>query len=194
MKIRLLMVFVIAMALGACATQHSVNKAMSMNVNYNVLLIPQPAANPTRVHIPTGPQGANSAGKKNGFVGYAKGEQGYTHFSIRGSDPADTCASGAKWVITQLRLASKGDPTTEKGSNFGAKQDDWLKDAFPLVYGKGMLFPQPNGPREVTRLSVFNANRTSDPVNVYYEVTLTDCNDTSKTITTDPMWRNEGRG
>ncbi len=121
MKIRLLMVVVIAMALGACTTQQTVNKLLFKNVDYNVRLDPKPNATPPHVNILSKPQGANSNGRKNGFVGYARGEQGYTVFSIKNEDPADNCATGASWVITKLRLATQGDASTEKGSNFGAR-------------------------------------------------------------------------
>lgn len=194
MNTRLLIAIVLVLTLGACSSQQVVNQAMSTNVNYGVRLDPKPNPAPGRVNILSKAQGDKKSGKKNGYVGYAQGEQGITVFFIKNEDPADSCGNGANWEITQLRLASQGDPTTEKGSNFGAKQPAWLALAFPGVnLAGGVLFPQTAGQPGVTFLPVFNANQTDKPVDVYYELTLKSCTSPFTTITTDPMWGNGGK-
>lgn len=195
MKIRLLMSIMIATTLGACSSQQVITKAMTTNKNFGVRLDPKPNPAPGRVNILSKAQGNSSTGKKNGFVGYARGEQGLTIFFIKNEDPANTCASGANWVITQLRLASQGNSTTEKGSNFGTGQDAWLALAFPGVnLSNGVLFPQSAGPQETTMLPVFAANQQSGRKNVYYEISLKPCGgDEDDVITTDPMWFNGGK-
>ena len=166
--------------------------------NFGVSLQPQPTAG--KVKVRSKAQGWNRAGKKDGYVGYAQGEQGQTFFAIKNEDLGNFCeqedgTGDAKWVITGFHLSATGDSSEEKGSNFGGDQKayPWLKEAFPTVdLDNGALFPNVSKDQGVTFLPVFNANGQLGYEFIYYQVTLTRCSD-GFTLKTDPGWGNGGR-
>jgi len=199
MKIKWFMVILLMAALSACVHNPSIVNTSNIKSfkNFGVSLQPLPAAN--KVKVRSKAQGANRNGKKDGFVGYAKGEQGLTFFSIKNEDLGDFCEKAdttgdAEWVITGLHLSATGDPNTEKGTNFGGDQKayPWLKEAFPEVdLDNGEVF-NVNKDQGVTFLPIFNANGQLGYQFIYYQVTLTRCSD-GFTLKTDPGWGNGGR-
>jgi hypothetical protein len=147
----------------------------------------------TNVKIHSKAQGWKKSGKKDGYVGYARGESGLTVFHIKHEEVDGSCANSADWVITRLRLATKGDIDSEKGSNFGLTQDPWLLEAFPALTAEdnGVLLDTDKA-GGLTYLPVYNANMQQGEKFIYYEVTLTPCSD-GDSLTTDPGWGNGGR-
>ncbi len=199
MKIKLFMVVFLMAGLSACApTQKAVSYNMVIALkNFGVSLEPKPAQN--TVKISSKAQGWKKNGKKEGYVGYAKGETGWTFFAIKKENLGDSCPSEdgsgtAEWVITQLLLSATGDEVTEKGNNFGNSQVlyPWLKESFPNVdLTNGVLFDKTKD-QGVTFLPVYNANGHEGEKFIYYKLILSQCSST-KVLTTDPGWRNGGR-
>ena len=198
MKIKLFMVVLLMVGLSACAHTPSVISDSVINSfkNYGVSLEPKPAQNTVKVKSKA--QGWNKAGKKDGYVGYAHDESGWTFFGVKNEDWGDSCSGDADWVITMLRLSATGDPVTEKGTNFGHSQAayPWLIQDFPNVdLSNGELFNE-NKDQGVTFLPVFNANghlAADGEKFIYYEVTLSECGEDGDVLTSDPGWGNGGR-
>lgn len=196
MKIKLFMVILLIAGLSACARNPEAvsNSVIKSSKNFGVSLEPKPAQNTVKVKSKA--QGWNKAGKKDGYVGYAQDESGWTFFVVKNGIIGDSCPS-ADWVITRLRLSATGDPATEKGSDFGKSQTTypWLKEDFPNVdLSNGELFNKSKD-QGVTFLPVFNANghpAAKGDKFIYYEITLTRCSDGLK-LKTDPGWNNGGR-
>jgi hypothetical protein len=158
--------------------------------NFVVWLDPKPAQNTVKVKTP--PQGWKKKNRKDGYIGYDKGQSGITFFGVKQKNLGGSCETDtADWVITRLRLSANGNETTEKGSGFGTSQPAWLQEAFPNVnLSDGILF-ETDKAHGVTFLPVYNANAQKGPRFIYYEVTLTNCADGSS-LTTDPGWGNGG--
>jgi hypothetical protein len=190
MKIKLFMILAFMAALPGCselAIYTDVHKGLK---NFVVWLDPKPAQ--STVKITNLPQGWNKKNKKDGYVGYAKGESGMTFFGVKQKNLGGSCNKGtADWVITRLRLSAEGNTTTEKGSGFGSPQPEWLLDAFPDVdLSNGVLF-EADKTQGVTFLPVYNANGQRGYKFIYYEVTLAKC-EGELLLTTDPGWGNGG--
>lgn len=193
MKIRLVIVIVVAVVLTGCPSDEvlSVEVLNVKSKSFGVELEAKPAQNTVKIHSKA--QGWEKSGKKDGYVGYARGESGVTVFYVKHEELDGSCANSADWVITRLRLATEGEIGSEKGSNFGLKQEPWLLEAFPALReaDNGVLFDV-NRAGGQTFLPVFNANRQKGERFIYYEVTLTPCSD-GDLLTTDPGWGNGGR-
>ena len=193
MKIKLFMVILLMAGLSACAHNPFVVNTTNVKLfkNYGVSLQPQPDAG--KIKVKSKAQGWNKAGKKDGYVGYAIGDQGLTFFVVKKEDLGDSCSGDATWVITQLLLSATGDSSEEKGDDFGEPQPQWLQEAFPNVdLADGSLFKTNHKNEGVTFLPVFNANHQLGYKFIYYELTLTRCSD-GLTLKTDPGWGNGGR-
>jgi hypothetical protein len=193
MKIKLFMVVLLMVGLSACA--HNPLMVNTTNVklfkNFGVSLDPKP--NQNTVKVTSKSQGWNKNNKKNGYVGFAKGETGWTFFGVKKEDLGDSCSGDATWVITQLLLSGEGDTGTEKGDDFGDPQPQWLQEAFPNIdLADGSLFKTNHKNEGVTFLPVFNANYQVGYKFIYYQLTLTRCSD-GLPLTTDPGWGNGGR-
>lgn len=199
MKIKWLLLSLTAIMFSACdsssdmsSSDMSLSFVLSNAKNFGVVLEAKPAQKTVKVQ--TKAQGWKKSGKKNGYIGMARGESGITIFTVKGEDIADDCAGDAKWVITELRLATEGKPADQKGSNFGKEQPAWLAEAFPGVdLSNGVLFDVPKSVGQ-TFLPVFNANQQVGEKTIYYEVALTNCDsDDDESYKTDPAWGNGGR-
>lgn len=136
------------------------------------------------------PQGweADVPGKKPGYVGFAPKSYGIIVLSLTEIFP--TCATGADWVITKIELSKNGNPTTQKGNNFGSNQQGWLTRAFPQADDKGVVVDVSKNEGR-TSFTVGNKNNNNGRQWAYYQVTATKCSDGSK-IMTDPGWQNGG--
>ena len=201
MKIKLFMVVLLMVGLSACGQKPMTSNAtdIKLSKNFGVTLFPRPHKHEPTVEIKTKAQGwgkDDKDGRKNGYVGYKQGEFGITFFIVRNEDVGDSCRNEgghAKWVITQLLISATGDEVTEKGTDFGKPQPEWLEEAFPNVdVTDGSLFTADEEHPGVTCLSVINANQQAGYKFIYYEVTLTRCSD-GLALTTDPGWGNGGR-
>ena len=198
MKIKLFMVILLMAGLSACAHNPPAvsNSVINSFKNYGVSLEPKPAQNTVKVKSKA--QGWKKAGKKDGYVGYALDESGWTFFGIKNEIMGDSCSGDADWVITQLLVSATGDEDTEKGSNFGSSQAayPWLLEAFPNVkLSNGELFNKSKD-QGVTFLPVFNANghpAADGDKFIYYEITLSECGEEGDVLTTDPGWGYGGR-
>jgi hypothetical protein len=193
MKIKLFMVVLLMVGLSACSDKsNEVGIALAKkSKNYVVILGPNASSN--KVKIKTKAQGWKNDGKKDGYVGYAAKESGWTYFAVKKEEIDDSCAGSAKWVITQLRLSASGDESSEKGDAFGNKQPAWLQQAFPNVkLADGSLFKADDKMEGVTFLPAYNANYQLGEKFIYYEVTLSEC-DGEAVLTIDPGWGNGGR-
>ena len=163
---------------------------------YTVLLDPPPSLGV--LEVVSGAQGFDKVGKNKGWVGFEAGDQGTITFRLKGSSANETQCGGtppAKWVITKIRLSDNGDETTQKGLNFGAKQDEWLVRAFLGVdKNTGVLYDV--GKSEAwTSVAIFNRNDHPQEWGLkiaYYEVTATNCT-TDNIATTDPGVGNRGK-
>ena len=195
MKIKLFMVILLMVGLSACKKESITDIDMVINdaKNFGVTLEARPDEN--SVYISSEPQGWESDGMKNGYVGFGPDQTGWTSFIVDNEDTTGSCSKTAKWVITQLRLSAKGDEKTQKGTAFGDRPPGWVKRAFRHVNNEGVLFAAATKEQGVTFLSVYNANRHKKSKNgkfIYYEITLSEC-DGDDVLTTDPGWKNGGR-
>lgn len=186
---KLIAIVMFAVMLTGCATQSlSPKKSKNFGVSMEV------KQGQGTVKLLSKAQGWKKSGKKDGYVGYAQGESGFTLFTIKKEDLAATCADGAEWVITQMALTTQGDANKQKGVEitFGKKQPAWLFDAFPDVdLNTGFLLDV--GIQDGrTFLIVNNANNQVGEKMIYYKVTLSPC-DGGKAYSTDPAWGNGGR-
>lgn len=190
MKIKLFMVVVLMAALTGCTQLVFNTEALKASKNFGVWLKPKPDQD--TVKIKSKAQGWNRTNKKDGYVGYAKGESGTTFFGIDEKNLGASCETGtADWVISRLRLSVNGNEVEEKGSGFGSAQPAWLKQAFPDVNLTNGVLYEATSTKGVTFLPVYNANAQEGPKFIYYEVTLTNCASNS-TLTTDPGFGNGG--
>ena len=182
--------------LTACAAQPAAPSKGKVK-NFGISLEAKPSQN--SVKILSKPQGDRKAGKKNGYVGFAKGESGKVLFTVKKEDLSDTCDGTAEWVITQVALTAYGDETKEKGdeTTFDKKQPTWLKDAFPDTDpGNNGYVLNVTKDKAQTFAIVQNDNAQAGDELIYYRVTLTPCDDLGgklKLLVTDPAIRNGGR-
>ena len=145
-------------------------------------------------------QGWNKNNKKDGYVGYGRGDSGWTFFHLKGEEAGNSCASAgaggdAEWVITELYLSAYPEAVNadEKGEDFGDPQPDWVQEAFPAVdLSDGHLFTVADKKNGVTFLPVSNANGQDGYKFVYYSITVEECDGTGK-LTLDPGFGNGGR-
>jgi hypothetical protein len=200
MKTKLLFAALTAVAISACVPslviKDDVNSFSRNSKNYDVKVA---IIGTDTAKIITPAQGWESSGnKKDGFVGFAPNTFGTTKFGVVGERVSGSCegtgSNNARWVITKLEVSATGDLETEKGTDFGASQDPWLREAFPNVdLSNGVLFEAATLAQGVTVLSIFNANgHVGMQRFIYYRLTLTRCEDEFET-TTDPGWNNGGR-
>ncbi len=190
----------LALLLTACApNQYHPNESHHINaaeIQYNVVL--KPTGN--QLKIDGKAKGWKKDGKKNGYVGFDKGQSGLVTFGIRKESVGDTCAAvgeegDATWVITKILLTATGNPSTEKGSNWGGDQSayPWLKEAFPGVdLTDGSIFTTKNLMEGRSSVSIYSANEQVGETFTYYKVYASKCNG-SAVAETDPGIGNGGR-
>ena len=192
MSVKWLPAILLVFIFSGCASNNIVTMSNQVKT-YGVSLEAKPNPAPGSIKVKSKPQGWQKNNKKDGYIGYDKGQSGFTAFSIKKEDLGDSCAESAEWVITKLELASAGDTSTEKGNNFGQPQPRWLKEAFPAVdLSNGELFGVADKADGRTFLLVHNANAQKGYRFIYYRLTLTRCSDGLE-LQTDPGWGNGGR-
>lgn len=192
MKIRHLLVMIIALLCTACAI--SPRETTSDIENHTVVLVPNLAAEPPVLEIVSPAQGCDSNGKKKGWVCFKRGNSGTILFILDALPSKPVCTddvnTSAVWVISKVELTKNGNPQTEKGNNFGTPQEGWIKDAFPQMNPANGEIDDPNiGKIAVTVQNLNNNNGVRD---AYYQVTAKRCSDGLE-LMTDPGIRNGGR-
>ena len=182
-----LIMFVVAFV-SACAAPGT----KPVRKDFDVLLQAKP--NQGYVKIDSAPQGWRNSRKRNGYVGFDRGESGEIRFKIKTEKRRD-CADGAKWVITRLQLTADGATNTEKGErdSFGTDQPAWLREAFEsLDNDQGDYFRAKTLNDGVTTLTVVNDNQQRGSRWIYYQITVDSC-DGEDRLRTDPVIRNGGK-
>jgi hypothetical protein len=143
--------------------------------------------------ITSGAQGWEASGKNPGYVGFAPNRFGIIVLALK--EDNTSCATGAGWVITKIELSKNGNPTTQKGNNFGGNQKGWLTKAFPAANDSGVLLDVGKN-AATTSFVVGNKNNHKSSEGrkmAYYQVTASQCAG-SLEVTTDPGWQNGGKG
>jgi hypothetical protein len=188
MKTKLILATTCALLLCSCAITPS--DPADLVRSFTVELDPQPAAG--KLKVKSKAQGWRRTFRKDGYVGFAKGESGDILFEVKKGD-SESCSDGAEWVISKLELTVFADPyKKESGRDFGESQENhvWLKKAFPQV---DLQDGSVSGTLDRTqfRLTVDNAQRNDEVA--YYKVTVTPC-EGGDALATDPIIRNGGKG
>ena len=194
MRIILTVVLICFFGLSACTQGYrTVSTDPAKNKRYFVKLKPKPAQDELEVKSP--PQGYNKDGKKDGYVGFGEGEYGSITFYLQGEEMGAQCADGADWVITEVALSDEGD-SEEKGTRFNMEQDDWLVEAFPgTVQSTGINYSATKDTGH-TLVSVVDENdhpAAWGPKTAYYRITVTECDDESEVLVSDPGVGNRGK-
>lgn len=186
-----IVVVLLSMVLAGCVS----NIAKDFGKPFEVRFEAKPSQG--EVKVLTKAQGYKARGRRYGYVGYAPGESGLTFFAVKNKRKALTCEGGADWVITHVQLTTEGDPDEQKGTGFGSEPPDWLPLAFPEVDpDNGDLFGPVDASDGTAYLPVNNANAQEGFQMIYYQVTLSPCDDAGGTlspISTDPAWGNGGK-
>lgn len=187
---------VVALLLTACQTPAPIRSLDIQDLkNYGVTI----KVTGGKLKASSAAQGWKSKGKKDGYVGWEKGQSGLVFFNLKNEDSGHVCGDSskgkdAKWVITELYLSAfpEGPSADEKGQ-FGGEQPAWLKEAFPQVdlsNGKVFKTDKKDG---VTFLSLANANEQVGEKFIYYQITAEECKEGGKKLTLDPGIRNGGK-
>lgn len=194
---RIFMAILVAALLSACTTvpETVVTQRNGKFVEYEVHVVPK-SGKP--IYIPGNAGCTRGNGNKDGCIRFAQGDYGVIVFSVGGKGRSNrTCSdNGVQWVITEIRITDTGSLDTGKGSNFGTPVVPWVTAAiFPFDDPtKGTLYKR-NQKSGDTRVGVINLNNNlaTDPKDLWYEITATNCRDETDTSTTDPRIENEGR-
>ncbi len=169
--------------------------APQIEKNFTVLLKVDDTANPPQLEIISDPQGCDIAKMGKGYIGFRERERGTIKLKIDGTSAVSCNQHSAgealpDWVISKVELSVAGLPSTQKGKNFGALQSGWLYLDFPEANQYGVIEPK----KKRTTLTLLNMNNyTGNERWVYYRVTVTNCADPSKELTSDPGWKNGGK-
>jgi len=162
-------------------------------------------------HIVTPGQGANAAGRGNGYVGFGVNQAGWTTFMIINESPFASCSGSSRgnqkaadWVITRIEVSDSGSMVTDsraggpklKGDDFGTSVPEWVWISFSDVDpNTGLLFEADKSVAP-TFVNVYNANAHSNEELgeklIYYRIQLTSCADGSSKFA-DPAWGNDGK-
>ena len=166
--------------------------------SYDVVLDVVTVAGSQELQITSPPQGwgMGDPGNANGYVGFQELERGTIRLTLEVPPSKATCddypdpQKPNAWFISKVELSDDGDEATQKGSGFGTIQPGWLWHDFPEANQYGLI--NPGGER--TALTILNMNNfTGNERWIFYRVTVTNCDDQTKTLTTDPGWKNGGK-
>jgi len=193
MKIQHLLVMSILLLCAACARLPTEINILSSNFeNYPVILRPNLATQ--KLDIVSPPQGDQKQGKKNGWVGFARGKNGTILFTLDALPSKPVCTAdvttSAEWVISKIELTQNGNPQEEKGNNFGTSQSGWIVGAFPQMNpGNGKI---EDASIDSIAIAVWDLNNNNGAMTAYYQITARRCSDGYE-LKTDPAIRNGGR-
>lgn len=190
----LLILVSVAGLLTGCASTQSLNLLGNDFKAFTVVVVPNVAEN--RLDIITPPQGLDSSGKQNGWVGFERGSYGTILFTLNELPSRPRChtdpALSAEWVLTLVQLTKTGNPTTQKGSNFGSKQEGWIENAIPQMDPADGIAYEKTKNNGLTSFMLANLNNNSGRKDGYYQIKAKRCTDGFE-LATDPGWGNGGR-
>jgi hypothetical protein len=186
-----ILTMIVVVACTACATT-TINLLSTDFESYTVILTPNLGTNV--LDIVTGPQGSDSVGKQNGWVGFALDKNGTITFTMNALPSKSVCTgvadTTAEWVISKIELTKTGIPATQKGINFGTAQNGWIETAFPQM-------DESNGNVDAVGIGtisvvVQNLNNNIGMQNSYYRITAERCSNGDE-LMADPGVGNGGR-
>jgi len=135
-------------------------------------------------------------GDRLGCVNFPLNSIGLVTFSV--DNKVKQCGDpGAKWVITKIELTDKGfifpdNEISDKGI-FNDAVDSWLIAAFPQYDDQdNVLYEVDNKDNGVTQVTRLNLNNNSGIQNIWYRITVADC-DSDLILVTDPRFENQGK-
>jgi hypothetical protein len=197
MKIQMVFVTVLALLLTACSPsppRAAYPEAFSDDFEEYVVLL---EVKDGKLAIISEPQGDDARGRKNGWVGFAKGKFGTITFAMKDYETKTACtnepATRAEWVLTKLMLTTWEDANTEKGEKFGSRQKGWLRKAFPTLNNDYGVAVNEGITTAQTSTVLLNANNNNGQQTAYYEITASRCDGVGDPLVTDPAIRNGGR-
>jgi hypothetical protein len=146
--------------------------------------------------------------KSKGCVKFPLNTKGEITFKLMGSAATKTCADpGAQYVITKVELSHQGylldegsGPFISDKGIFGSEDPGWavptwLQDAFPGTNDKGVVYSASKDEAS-GQVTIANENNggDDDPKDVWYRVSVTDCDDDAAVpvLSTDPRLENDG--
>lgn len=180
--------------LGCTATSAQVDETDPDFESYSVELQANLAEN--RLDILTPAAGWGKAGKKNGWVGFARGKFGTVTFSMKEESAHTTCTidpdTSADWVLTKIELTKNGHPPTQKGHDFGTRQKGWIERAFPQMDPSDGSVLDVDKSKASISFVLDDLNNDRNPRYPYYQITATRCSD-GLSLMTDPGLGNGGR-
>jgi hypothetical protein len=147
--------------------------------------------------------------QSKGCVKFPLNTEGTITFKLLGAAATNTCADkGAKYVITKVELSHQGYLLEgEAGpiiSDKGIFADDdpawsmppWLDEAFEFINKDAGVVYLASKDEASGQVTIDNKNNSSgdDPKNVWYRVSVTDCDDDAAVpvLSTDPRLENDG--
>ena len=172
--------------------------------NYDVLLTPQGATGTLGVHLGFGQSCA--VNPHYGCMNFEVDTVGAITFRVAGNparltcgDPANPSSQDADKVITRIEVTDRpsgSSGTSQKGDFSGPLAGTWLKTyAFPQVdQNTGILYDVPvnNGLTHLTLVNL-NSHPQADGIkSFWYRVTVTDCDDPTRSWVSDPRGDNQG--
>lgn len=172
---------------------------------YDILLIPQGNGGTMGVKLDFGKP--CNVKQHDGCMDFDVNTVGVITLKLTGSPHRLACAPEgapnpqqyASKVITKIELTStpmEGDTTSSKG-DFSGGLEDWLKQYAFLQVNQttGVLYEVPKE-QGLARLTLVNLNshpsEEGGSKSFWYRITVTDCDDESKTWVTDPRGDNKG--
>jgi len=141
------------------------------------------------------PQGDDSTGKQNGWVGFPQGSHGLIRFKLKGEEGKIGCTNdpktSAEWVMTQVVLSKFGDKETQKGEKFGTRQTGWIARAFPTISESGYLVNESISTAQTSAVLI-NLNNNNGQQMAFYEIEVQRCDGSGEPLRTDPGIGNRG--
>lgn len=196
MKIQLALVLAMALLLAACSS--SPPRAMNDLVKsddfeqYLVNLV----VDDGELKVVSPPQGDDAQGKKDGWVGFARGKYGIITFALPDHLERPKCtadpATSAEWVMTEVVLSKDGNRNDQKGKNFGDRLTGWIVNAYPTLSEDGYLVNESVGTARSFAV-LMNVNNNSGRQMAFYEIEVRRCDGTGTPLRTDPGIGNGGR-
>jgi len=149
------------------------------------------------MQLPANKGCTQGSGAKAGCIAFGPGQYGTIEFSVVGPGHENkSCGdSGIHWVITRIRISDNGDVDTDKGSDWDSGVSTSVQATiFPFKdASKGIVYEETweTGSTSVMILNR-NNNAAGTVVNLWYEVTATECRESHLTSITDPRVENKG--
>jgi hypothetical protein len=187
---------------GCTSMNVSTASIQSDRVDYEVSLRPDLGQD---LLVPTSPpQGWESSGEDDGYVGFEPDTYGDVIFVLEGEELGKTrctndVATSANWVITSIEITRFKHPQKKKGDKFGKSQrkswwnKGWLLKAYPNASEEGVFFRKSKNQGIIyAAITNENNNDAKKPELGWYQVEATRCSD-GHTVKTDPGVRNGGK-